>query len=221
VSGSNEFLDYTLTGATIGPSTFEPQGRYYVTGSSTGVGDIVVGAKYAFIRRAEAGAALTLRTTLPTGSLEKMTGTGEPQAAVGFVGSFEKGDVSPHFNVGYRFAAGDVFDELNYNLGVSYRVVPRRVTLGFEFLGRQLRDVTEFTSRVELGVLQSPVTGEFFPVRDFVAETRDVNLLLFAAGGKVRLSGRALVSVFALIPAGESGLQVRRPTFNLGIDYAF
>jgi hypothetical protein len=180
-----------------------------------------VGAKYAFARTADAGAALTLRVSLPSGALEKMTGTGETQTAVGFIGSFEKGDVSPHVNVGYKIGGGDVFDELSYNVGVSYRIVPRRVNLGFELVGRQLYDVTEFTSRVELGVLQSPKTGEFFPVRDFVAEERDVNLLLVAVGGKVRLGGRVLASVFGVLPAGESGLQVRRPTFNVGIDYAF
>jgi hypothetical protein len=221
VTGSNEFLDFVVTGATVGPSTFEAQGRYHVTGESTGVGDIGIGAKYAFIRRAEAGAALTVRTRLPTGSLEKMTGTGETQTAIGFVGSFEKGDVSPHVNLAYTFGSGEVFDELGYTLGISYRVVPRRLNIGVELVGRQLYDVTEFTSRVQLGVLQSPSTGEFFPVRDFVAEERDVNLLLVAMGGKVRLSGRVLASVFAVLPAGESGLQVRRPTFNLGVNYAF
>lgn len=221
VTGSNEFLDYVLTGTEVGPSTFEPQGRYFVTGESTGIGDVAIGAKYAFIRRAEAGAAVTVRAALPSGSVEKMTGTGETQMAVGFIGSFEKGDVSPHVNVGYKFGSGDVFDELHYNVGVSYRVVPRRVNIGFELVGRQLYDVTEFTSRVELGVLQSPRTGEFFPVRDFIAEERDVNLLLLSFGSKVRLSGRILASVFAVIPAGESGLQVRRPTFNLGVNYAF
>jgi hypothetical protein len=221
VEGSNEFLDFTLTNAILGPSTFLPQGRYFVTGKSTGLGDIAVGAKYAFIRRAEAGAAVTVRATLPTGSLEDMTGTGETQTAVGFIGSVETEGFSPHFNIGYLFGGGDVFDELTYNVGLSYRLIPRRLTIGGEFIGRQLYDVTEFASRVEIGVLQSPVTGEFFPVRDFVAEQRDVNLFLVAFGGKVKLTGGLLASIFALVPAGHAGLQVARPTFNVGVNYAF
>jgi hypothetical protein len=221
VEGSNEFLDYTLTNATIGPSTFLPQGRYFVKGKSSGIGDVAIGVKYAFIRDAEAGAAVTVRTSLPTGSLEDMTGTGESQTAIGFIGSMERAGFSPHFNVGYLFGGGDLFNEFDYNLGASYALVPRRVTIGGEFVGRQVYEVTEFASRVQLGVLQSPKTNEFFPVRDFVAEQRDVNLFFFAFGGKVRLTGGWLASIFAVVPTGSSGLQVARPTFNLGVNYAF
>jgi hypothetical protein len=221
VEGSNEFLDYVLTGTTVAESTFLPQGRYFVAGESTGLGDLAIGAKYAFVRRSEAGAAVTVRTSLPTGSLEDMTGTGEFQTSVGFVGSAEKAGWSPHLNVSYLFAAGEVLDELNYNIGLGYSVIPRRLTVGGEMVGRRLYKVTEFTSTVQLGVLQSPITGELFPVRDFKAEERDVNLFFFALGGKVRMSGRFLASVYAIVPAGGSGLQVQRPTFNLGVNYAF
>ena len=221
VEGSNEFLDYVLTGTTISESTFLPQGRYYVRGESTGLGDMAIGAKYAFVRRSEAGAAVTVRTSLPTGSLEDMTGTGEFQTAVGFAGSAEKAGWSPHLNVSYLFAGGEVLDELNYNVGLSYSLIPRRLTVGGEMVGRRLYNVTEFTSTVQLGVLQSPITGEFFPIRDFKAEEVDVNLYFFALGGKARVGGRLLASVYAIVPTGGSGLQVQRPTFNVGVNYAF
>jgi hypothetical protein len=150
-----------------------------------------------------------------------MTGTGEWQTAVGFIGSVEKAGVSPHVNISYLAAAGDVFDELNYNLGLSYRLVPRRLTVGGEFVARRVFGVTEFGSGVQVGVLQSPITGDLFAVRDFEAEKRDVNLFFFALGGKLRLTGGLLVSIFAVVPAGQSGLQVQRPTFNLGLNYTF
>jgi hypothetical protein len=221
VEGSNEFLDFVLTGTTVGPSTFLPQGRYYVEGESTGLGDMAIGAKYAFVRRSSAGAAVTVRTSFPTGSLEDMTGTGEFQTSFGFIGSVEKSGWSPHLNVSYLVAGGDVLDELNYNVGLSYSLISRRLTVGGELVGRRLFDVTEFTSTVQLGVLQSPITREFFPVRDFRAEQQDVNLFFFTLGGKVRMSGRLLASLYAVLPTGHSGLQVQRPTFNLGLNYAF
>jgi len=227
VEGSNEYLDYQYKNGAFVPLpdgsifTFTPQGRYFVKGSSTGLGDVAIGAKYAFVRRSDAGAALTVRTSLPTGSLDDMTGTGEFQTAVGFIGSVEKGGVSPHLNISYLVASGDVFNELNYNLGLSYRLVPRRLTVGGEFVARRVYGVTEFTSGVQVGVLESPITHELFAVRDFVAEERDVNLFFFALGGKVRLTGGLLASFFAVVPAGQSGLQVQRPTFNLGLNYAF
>jgi hypothetical protein len=38
---------------------------------------------------------------------------------------------------------------------------------------------------------------------------------------KVRLTGGLLATIFAVIPHGQSGMQVQRPTFNLGLNYAF
>jgi hypothetical protein len=227
VEGSNEYLDYKFENGAFVPLpdgsifTFTPQGRYFVKGSSTGVGDVAIGAKYAFVRRAEAGAAITVRSSLPTGSLDDMTGTGEYQTAVGFIGSFEKAGVSPHFNISYLAASGEIFNELDYNLGLSYRLMPRRLTVGGEFVARRIYSVTEFTSGVQLGVLESPITHDLFAVRDFVAEKRDVNVFFFALGGKIRLTGGLLASIFAVVPAGNSGMQVQRPTFNLGLNYTF
>ena len=227
VEGSNEFLDYKYNDGAFELTDdgslffFPPQGRYHVKGSSTGLGDIAVGAKYAFVRRSDAGAAVTVRASLPTGLLDDMTGTGEFQTAVGFIGSFERAGVSPHLNISYLAAAGVVLNELNYNVGLSYRLIPRRMTVGGEFVARRVFGVTEFGSGVQVGVLESPITGELFAVRDFKAEERDVNLLFFALGGKLRLAGSLLASIFAVVPAGQSGLQVQRPTFNLGLNYAF
>ncbi len=227
VEGSNEYLDYKFENGAFVPLpdgllfTFTPQGRYFVKGSSTGLGDVAIGAKYAFVRRAEAGAAITVRSSLPTGSLDDMTGTGEYQTAVGFIGSFEKAGVSPHFNISYLAASGEIFNELNYNLGLSYRLMPRRLTVGGEFVARRIYSVTEFTSGVQVGVLESPITHDLFAVRDFVAEKRDVNVFFFALGGKIRLTGGLLASIFAVVPAGNSGMQVQRPTFNLGLNYTF
>jgi len=227
VEGSNEYLDYQFKDGAFVPTadgslfTFTPQGRYYVEGSSSGIGDVAVGSKYAFVRRPDAGAAVTVRSSLPTGSLDDMTGTGEYQTSVGFIGSFEKAGVSPHVNISYLAAGGELFNELNYTLGLSYRLIPRRLTVGGELVARRIFDVTEFTSGVQVGVLESPITHELFAVRDFVAEERDINLFFYALGGKLRLTGGLLATIYAVVPAGQSGLQVQRPTFNLGLNYAF
>ena len=46
VEGSNEFLDFVFAGNTLTDifDSFVPQGRYFVTGTSTGLGDIALGA---------------------------------------------------------------------------------------------------------------------------------------------------------------------------------
>jgi len=220
VEGSNEFLDFVFVNNQLGPSTFEPQGRYFVKGSSTGLGDIAVGAKYAFVRKADAGVALSLRASLPTGSLDDMTGTGEFQTAVNFISSFERQGFSPHVNIGYIFANGDVFDEANYNIGLGYTAVADRLTVGGELVGRRLFNVTQFSGARELGFITSPVSGEQFLVRDFVPVERDENLVFFAVGGKVRIAGQVLASMYFVLPTGSSGLHVMRPTLNVGINLA-
>jgi hypothetical protein len=227
VEGSNEYLDFQYLNGRFVPTssgslfTFDPQGRYFVKGSSTGIGDIAVGAKYAFVKREGGGAAVAIRSSFPTGSLEDMTGTGEFNTAFNFIGSFEKNGISPHVNIGYLAAGGDVFNEFNYSFGASFRVVPNRVTVGGEFVGRRVFDVTEFTGVNQIGSLTSPITGEVFPVFDFAAETRDVSLYFVAFGGKIRVTGQWLATLYAVLPAGDSGLQVTRPTFNFGVNYAF
>jgi hypothetical protein len=230
VDGSNEFVDYVFRDNTLRPfEFFSPadgfselpgDGRYYVKGSSTGLGDIALGVKYAFVRRAEAGAAVGVRVSLPTGSLEEMTGTGEFQTAFNFVGSFERNGFSPHVNLGYLAAAGNVFNELNYNVGLGYRAMPDRLTLGVEYVGRRLFDVTTFDVGRQLGSFTSPETNELFRIHEFTPVERGVNLNFLAIGGKLRLTGQWLASAYAVLPTGNTGLQVQRPTFNFGINYA-
>jgi hypothetical protein len=227
VVGSNEFIDFSETDGGIVQLPFFDEngqrigGRYYVTGSSTGIGDIGVGAKYSIIRRAEAGAAVAVRTTLPTGSLEDMTGTGESRTSFDFIGSMEREGFSPHVNIGYVVSTGDLFNEFTYNLGASYRVVPRRVTIAGELIGRRVFGVATFDSTQDLGTVESPYTREIFTVRNFAGREDDINLFFAAVGGKVRLTGKWLASIFAIIPAGSSGMQASRPTLNFGVNYAF
>ena len=222
VVGSNEFIDFQRNGDTITQVTTEGVGgRYYVKGSSTGVGDIAVGAKYSIVRKAEMGAAVAVRTAFPTGSLEDMTGTGESRTSFDFIGSMEREGFSPHVNLGYVVATGDLFDEFTYNLGASFRVVPRRVTVAGELVGRRVFGVTTFDSTRQLGTVVSPYTRETFQVMDFAAVEEDINLFFFAIGAKVRMTGKWLGSMFMIIPAGDSGVQAMRPTLNFGINYAF
>ena len=223
VVGSNEFID-TVQNADGSISPFRTEGvggRYYVDGSSTGFGDIGVGAKFAIVRKAEAGAAVAVRTTFPTGSLEDMTGTGESRTQFEFIGSMEREGFSPHVNIGYVVATGDLFDEFTYNLGASFRVIPRRVTLAAELVGRRVFSVATFDSTARLGEVTSLYTREVFEVRDFTAQEQDINLFFFSFGGKVRMSGKWLASIFAILPAGSSGMQAMRPTLNFGVNYAF
>jgi hypothetical protein len=167
----------TATAATPTVHSFDGQGSALASfsnaGSATGVGDILVRAKYNLYRTPTAAFAAALDLRLPTGDKDDLLGTGATQTQVFFIGSGEYGTFSPHVNFGYTFSNGEtsaeaasvesadvtqlalpvavdsdpldlsVPDEINYTFGFNVAVVPR-VTVGFDVRGRTLRDVPRF-----------------------------------------------------------------------------
>jgi hypothetical protein len=143
-------------------------------GSATGLGDILLRAKYTFFRNETAAFAGALDLRLPTGDKDELLGTGATQAHLFLVSSAEYGRFSPHVNFGYTFSSGEtsaeagsatpsdvadlglpvpvdpdpvdlsVPDEVNYTFGVSV-AAGARVTLGFDVRGRTILDVPRFT----------------------------------------------------------------------------
>jgi hypothetical protein len=226
IEGSNEFIDYVvLSGGRISidpaDTGFAPQGRFYVKGSSTGIGDAMVGVTYALAKKERSALALTGRVNLGTGSFEKMTGTGETQWSFGVVGSHERKRFAPHFSASYFGANDDLFDEARGVVGLDVRAVPNRLTLSAELLARRLMGVQGFTEGPSLGSVRSPLTGETMPVRNYVAGRDDHNLYFTTVGGKWRAAGQLLITGFVLVPFGDSGLIAQKPSWNLGANYAF
>jgi hypothetical protein len=142
-------------------------------GSATGLGDVLLRAKYNLFRGETSAFAAALDLRLPTGDKDNLLGTGATQAYVFLIGSGEYGRFSPHVNFGYTFSNGEasseagsatsadvsqlalpvpvnenpvdlsVPDEINYVLGFSVAAAPR-LTLGFDVRGRTIRDVPRF-----------------------------------------------------------------------------
>ena len=80
------------------------------TGSSFGIGDILIRTKVALMASESFDAAAAVDIRLPTGDPEKLLGTGFTQARVLFIGGTTLGRVNPHVNVGYTFGGrGMVF----------------------------------------------------------------------------------------------------------------
>jgi hypothetical protein len=77
------------------------------SGSSSGLGDILVRAKYNFTRTTSTALAAALDLRLPTGDKDELLGTGATQAHTFFIYSGEYGIFSPHVNIGYTFSNGE------------------------------------------------------------------------------------------------------------------
>ena len=102
-----------------------------------------------------------------------------------------------------------------------------RVTLGFDFVGRTIRDVFRF----DIGDRTFP--NRFLPSGDFQATdeflvrgdpetgtTQNLNLLLGVIGGKVNIGRGLLLNAGMLFPMTNSGLQPKvTPYFSF--DYVF
>ncbi|HZI38102.1 MAG TPA: hypothetical protein VFF24_07330 [Acidimicrobiia bacterium] len=226
VEGSNEFLDFVRFpdgSYSVDPldTAFFPQGRFFVKGSSTGLGDVAVQATFAIVKKASAAVAIQGRVDLGTGDLQKMTGTGETHGGGGLIASYDSGLVSPHASVHYFAGNTALFDELRYTAGLDFNAIRDRLTLSGEVVGRRLYDVEGFQQGAVRGVVVSPLSGDSFEIKDFAATRDDFNLFFFTAGGKLRLAGQLLGSAYVLVPFGDNGLQAQKPTFNFGFNYAF
>jgi hypothetical protein len=145
------------------------------SGSASGLGDVLVRAKYNFLRTSTSAMAAALDLRLPTGDKDNLLGTGATQTKLFFVGSGEYARFSPHVNFGYTFSNGETseqavsyeLDPQRFALGTLGNFVPAevdlnvpdevnyvvgfsvaatsRVTLGFDLYGRTLRDVPRFS----------------------------------------------------------------------------
>jgi hypothetical protein len=191
------------------------------SGSASGVGDVVLRAKYRLLKASGGGIAAAADFRLGTGDEMDFLGLPGSQVKVYAIGSAAYGKFSPHFNVGYTASSGsdvsqdesspllDPPDEVNYVAGADFALTPR-VTLAADFLGRTLIDAGR--------LVDSPTS--FSPAyTQFTLQDGNLNQALVAVGGKVNVFSNMLASVNVLLPLTRTGLT--GTTVVLGFDYSF
>ena len=211
-----------------------PDGSYSgsasVSGSASGVGDIVIRGKYNFLDpKKGSGVALALDVRLPTGDEENFLGTGVTQTKLFVVGSWGLNHWSPHFNLGYTasFGSSSVVDdfpnEFDYVAGVEVECHPR-VTLVADIIGRDAFDVyvpVEGTATFDASnpsINGGAVYSTTLP--QLTAQQQDQNLLQGALGLKINPGGKWLISVGALLPISNNGL-TSSVSALVGFNYSF
>ncbi len=202
------------------------------SGTATGIGDIVVRAKYRLLKRQGGGLAGGADVRLPTGDERNLLGIAGGQAKVYVAASTEFGHVSPHVNFGYTVSGeSDAAkvpnsfliappDEVNYAGGADVPV-SLRTTVAFDIVGRTLRKVgtleqvpTLFGSRG--GDPDRPIN--FY--QEFALRPGDLHLLLGSPGIKVNPAANMLLSANVLFPLSQRGL-TDNLTWLMGLDYSF
>jgi hypothetical protein len=202
------------------------------SGSSFGIGDIVVRGKAALMDTPDFSTALALDLRLPTGSTNKLMGAGAAQAKVLFIAGATRGNVNPHVNVGYVFGGkGLEFDENNiggdevpalidsspspefdYTLGADVAVTPK-VTVAGDVIGRVVRNTANM-NRFDSGAGEA----DRYILMEVTPGT--VHKLLGAVGAKVSLGGTWLLTGTVLFPLNSKGVK-STVTPVIGLERAF
>jgi len=196
------------------------------SGSASGIGDLLLRAKYRFYDLPGGGLAAGLDLRLPTGDADNLLGSGVAQTKLLFIASGSYHKFAPHINFGYTFSGESdspffsVSDEFSYALGTEFEANPK-LTLIADLVGRSLIDNGRleeqdrtFTYRSAAGVTGSVTKPEF------ALAPGALNLTILAAGLKYNLMGSLLVSANVLIPLTKSGIR-DTVTPVIGVDYAF
>lgn len=216
-------LDFTANVTTpTGSATSDVFVGTPVTGSASGVGDIVVRTKYQFLRRQGGGLAAGVDLRLPTGDELDLLGAAGGQAKFYVAGSAERGRISPHVNFGFTVSgesdaakSEDTFvfapsDEVNFAGGVDLAVSPRLTLVG-DLIGRTIRDTI---------VLDEAATAFGANRRQFRGNTGNLNVLLGSVGVKFNPMGQGLIAFNVLFPLNENGL-TDNLTWMGGFEFSF
>lgn len=198
LSAGVPFVRVSLQGERV--DTYRGRTFLQATGSASasGLGDVVLRAKYNVLRDGASGLAVGGEARLPTGDEEDLLGAGRASYTPRLMGSYERDRVGVHGELGYSFQG--VSDALGYAAAVTVVAVPR-VTLVGEVLGRRLDGLGRLAETTEphprlAGVDTIRLTG--------VDETTD--RIVVVAGFKWNVASTWLVTANVLRPLTSVGL---------------
>jgi len=110
--------------------------------SASGMGDIAIRAKYHLVRSGAGGVAVGAEVRTPTGRSEDLLGAGTAALKSLVIGSFDRGAVACHVNLGYII--GGLSDELDYRGALTVAGSPR-LTWVAEVAGRRVNGLGTLT----------------------------------------------------------------------------
>ena len=212
IGGAIPFVRVSLQGQRV--DTYRGRELVQATGSASasGLGDVVVRAKYNVFRDGGSGLAVAGEARLPTGNEEDLLGAGSTSLTPRLIGSYERDRVGFHGELGYSFR--EVSNTLGYAVAVTVVAVPRLTIVG-ELSGLRLGGLGRLAETTQphpglVGVDTIRLTG--------VEQTTD--RILAVAGFKWNIADTWLVTANVRRPLTEVGLNAGWvPTITF--DYSF
>jgi hypothetical protein len=197
------------TGAAVGIHNFS-NGTDTITvrasDESTGLGDIVLRAKWNFLNPGNTSLAAGLDFRLPSGSEDDLRGVGTPVVSPALIFSARPlFGVSPHAQAGFHFSTdrSKLDHELFYAVGVDWALF-RPLTFVFDLLGRRVIDNQRVRAGQSLG-------GTKIASSDII----DASI-----GVKVNVWKNVIGVANVLVPLNETGLR-DKATPLIGLEVAF
>jgi hypothetical protein len=212
IGGAVPFVRVSLHGQRV--DTYRGRELVQATGSgaASGLGDVILRAKYSLVRHGGSGLAAAGEARLPTGNDENLLGTGHASLTPRLIGSYERDRVGIHGELGYSFR--EVSNALGYAVALTVVAAPRLTVVG-ELSGLRLEGFGRLTDTTQphpglVGVDTIRLTG--------VEQTTD--RVLAVAGVKWNLADTWLVTANVRRPLTAAGLNAGWvPTVTL--DYSF
>jgi hypothetical protein len=195
-------------------------------GHASGPGDVTLRLKQTIRKSRTGGLAVGVDMRLPTGDEKNLLGTGATGVQPFGVWSASYGAVSPHINLGYQWNGASILGG-NPGTGVSEDLpdvgtysaggvveISSRVTAAVDILGRYVIDSPRL-QRTDFHALNGT---SVFPNITFASGS--FNELNAAAGLKVNIFGRMLVTANLLVKLNNAGLRDKVSPL-IGVEYAF
>lgn len=213
VSAGIPFIRLNLEGQRV--DTYRGQELLQATGSASasGLGDVILRARYNVYRVGASGMAVGVEARLPTGREEDLLGAGSTSYTPRFIGSYEDDRVGVHGEVGYTFRG--VSEALTYAGAVTAVAAPRLTLVG-ELLGRRLRAVGQLAETT----LPHPRLAGVDTIR-LTSSDETADRLLVVAGFKWNVASTWLLTANVLRPLTNVGLNaswVPSVTFDYWFD---
>jgi hypothetical protein len=184
------------------------------TGSaaSSGLGDVVLRAKYNVLRDGASGLAVAGEARLPTGDEADMLGAGRTTLTPRLIGSYERSRVGLHGEVGFSFR--EVSNTLDYGLALTLVAVPRLTLVG-ELSGLRLDGIGRLVETTQ----PHPSLVGVDTIR-LTSVDQSTNRVVAVAGVKWNLGHTWLLTANVRRPLTEVGLSAGWvPTITF--DYSF
>jgi hypothetical protein len=212
IGGAIPFVRVSLQGQRV--DNYRGRELVQATGSASasGLGDVVLRAKYNVLRDGASGVAVAGEARLPTGDEEDLLGAGRTTLTPRLIGSYERTRVGLHGEVGYSFRDGA--NTLGYAVAATVVAVPRLTLVG-EVSGLRLEG---FGRLVETTQPHPGLVGVDTIRLSGVEQTTD--RVLAVAGVKWNIANTWLLTANVRRPLTDVGLNAGWvPTITF--DYAF